>query len=174
MSVKGRTSGGGQKKGQWWPVERHSCWGGGQRQEDSRVGGFVLKRTGAGLSCLLGIGSVSHHVVSGPSSQVLNGTVAELFIPFLQQEGNSVQCGEDQSGLVLAPVFTVGACHEPLLGARLPTASLLLLPCTPACFPCCWLRFDTGPRCRADWTSASRPSSRRHLGARRLCPGPLV
>uniref|UniRef100_A0A2I2YIN2 Stalled ribosome sensor GCN1 n=1 Tax=Gorilla gorilla gorilla TaxID=9595 RepID=A0A2I2YIN2_GORGO len=36
--------------------------------------------------CLLGIGSVSHHVVSGPSSQVLNGIVAELFIPFLQQE----------------------------------------------------------------------------------------
>lgn len=47
-----------------------------------------------GVSCLLGIGSVSHHVVSGPSSQVLNGAVAELFIPFLQQEGNSVQSGE--------------------------------------------------------------------------------
>lgn len=40
------------------------------------------------IPCLPGIGSVSHHVVSGPSSQVLNGTVAELFIPFLQQEGN--------------------------------------------------------------------------------------
>uniref|UniRef100_A0A452TVP7 Stalled ribosome sensor GCN1 n=1 Tax=Ursus maritimus TaxID=29073 RepID=A0A452TVP7_URSMA len=38
------------------------------------------------ISVLSGIGSVSHHVVSGPSSQVLNGTVAELFIPFLQQE----------------------------------------------------------------------------------------
>uniref|UniRef100_A0A8C7AYA9 GCN1 activator of EIF2AK4 n=1 Tax=Neovison vison TaxID=452646 RepID=A0A8C7AYA9_NEOVI len=38
------------------------------------------------IPCLPGIGSVSHHVVSGPSSQVLNGTVAELFIPFLQQE----------------------------------------------------------------------------------------
>ncbi|XP_008140997.2 eIF-2-alpha kinase activator GCN1 [Eptesicus fuscus] len=37
-------------------------------------------------SVLSGIGSVSHHVVSGPSSQILNGTVAELFIPFLQQE----------------------------------------------------------------------------------------
>uniref|UniRef100_A0A8C3WWR0 Stalled ribosome sensor GCN1 n=1 Tax=Catagonus wagneri TaxID=51154 RepID=A0A8C3WWR0_9CETA len=37
-------------------------------------------------SVLSGIGSVSHHAVSGPSSQVLNGTVAELFIPFLQQE----------------------------------------------------------------------------------------
>ncbi|XP_036209317.1 eIF-2-alpha kinase activator GCN1 isoform X3 [Myotis myotis] len=37
-------------------------------------------------SVLSGIGSVSHHVVSGPSSQVLNGAVAELFIPFLQQE----------------------------------------------------------------------------------------
>uniref|UniRef100_A0A8C5UZT9 Stalled ribosome sensor GCN1 n=1 Tax=Microcebus murinus TaxID=30608 RepID=A0A8C5UZT9_MICMU len=36
--------------------------------------------------CLSGIGSISHHVVSGPSSQVLNGIVAELFIPFLQQE----------------------------------------------------------------------------------------
>ncbi|XP_014444459.1 eIF-2-alpha kinase activator GCN1 [Tupaia chinensis] len=38
------------------------------------------------MSVLSGIGSISHHVVSGPSSQVLNGTVAELFIPFLQQE----------------------------------------------------------------------------------------
>ncbi|XP_044777167.1 eIF-2-alpha kinase activator GCN1 isoform X4 [Neomonachus schauinslandi] len=38
------------------------------------------------ISVLSGIGSVSHHVVSGPSSQVLNGTVAEMFIPFLQQE----------------------------------------------------------------------------------------
>ncbi|XP_075390131.1 stalled ribosome sensor GCN1 [Tenrec ecaudatus] len=38
------------------------------------------------ISVLSGIGSVSHHVVSGPSSQVLNGAVAELFIPFLQQE----------------------------------------------------------------------------------------
>ncbi|XP_030743287.1 eIF-2-alpha kinase activator GCN1 [Echinops telfairi] len=38
------------------------------------------------ISVLSGIGSISHHVVSGPSSQVLNGTVAELFIPFLQQE----------------------------------------------------------------------------------------
>uniref|UniRef100_A0A8C9G348 GCN1 activator of EIF2AK4 n=1 Tax=Pavo cristatus TaxID=9049 RepID=A0A8C9G348_PAVCR len=33
-----------------------------------------------------GIGSLSHHVVSGSSSQALAGTVAELFIPFLQQE----------------------------------------------------------------------------------------
>uniref|UniRef100_A0A8C0L454 Stalled ribosome sensor GCN1 n=1 Tax=Canis lupus dingo TaxID=286419 RepID=A0A8C0L454_CANLU len=38
------------------------------------------------FAILGGIGSVSHHVVSGPSSQVLNGTVTELFIPFLQQE----------------------------------------------------------------------------------------
>ncbi|XP_038201038.1 eIF-2-alpha kinase activator GCN1 [Arvicola amphibius] len=38
------------------------------------------------MSVLSGIGSLSHHVVSGPSSQVLNGCVAELFIPFLQQE----------------------------------------------------------------------------------------
>ncbi|XP_059977686.1 stalled ribosome sensor GCN1 isoform X2 [Lagenorhynchus albirostris] len=38
------------------------------------------------MSVLSGIGSVSHHVVAGPSSQVLSGTVAELFIPFLQQE----------------------------------------------------------------------------------------
>nr|XP_017516713.2 eIF-2-alpha kinase activator GCN1 isoform X1 [Manis javanica] len=38
------------------------------------------------ISVLSGIGSLSHHVVSGPSSQALNGTVAELFIPFLQQE----------------------------------------------------------------------------------------
>ncbi|KAF5929238.1 hypothetical protein HPG69_019259 [Diceros bicornis minor] len=42
------------------------------------------------ISVLSGIGSVSHHVVSGPSSQVLNGTVAELFIPFLQQEVHEV------------------------------------------------------------------------------------
>ncbi|OXB71660.1 UNVERIFIED_CONTAM: hypothetical protein H355_015599, partial [Colinus virginianus] len=33
-----------------------------------------------------GIGSLSHHVVSGSSSQALAGTMAELFIPFLQQE----------------------------------------------------------------------------------------
>lgn len=66
----------------------------------------VLWRRGveSGVSCLLGIGSVSHHVVSGPSSQVLNGTVAELFIPFLQQEGNSVQCGEARYGPCLAAV----------------------------------------------------------------------
>ncbi|KAM9194723.1 stalled ribosome sensor GCN1 [Dugong dugon] len=38
------------------------------------------------ISVLSGIGSISHHVVAGPSSQVLNGTLAELFIPFLQQE----------------------------------------------------------------------------------------
>ncbi|XP_029423052.1 eIF-2-alpha kinase activator GCN1 isoform X3 [Nannospalax galili] len=38
------------------------------------------------MSVLSGIGSISHHVVSGPSGQVLNGAVAELFIPFLQQE----------------------------------------------------------------------------------------
>lgn len=44
--------------------------------------------------CFSGIGSLSHHVVSGPSSQVLSGSVAELFIPFLQQEGNSLWPGE--------------------------------------------------------------------------------
>uniref|UniRef100_A0A8C2VN10 GCN1 activator of EIF2AK4 n=1 Tax=Chinchilla lanigera TaxID=34839 RepID=A0A8C2VN10_CHILA len=38
------------------------------------------------ISVLSGIGSISHHLVSGSSGQVLNGTVAELFIPFLQQE----------------------------------------------------------------------------------------
>ncbi|NXK45456.1 GCN1 kinase, partial [Chauna torquata] len=37
-------------------------------------------------SLLSGIGSLSHHVVSGSSSQALTGTMAELFIPFLQQE----------------------------------------------------------------------------------------
>jgi hypothetical protein len=40
-------------------------------------------------------------VVSGSSGQVLNGTVAELFIPFLQQEGNSVQHGGVQSRPIL-------------------------------------------------------------------------
>uniref|UniRef100_A0A8B9G653 GCN1 activator of EIF2AK4 n=1 Tax=Amazona collaria TaxID=241587 RepID=A0A8B9G653_9PSIT len=35
---------------------------------------------------LSGIGSLSHHVVSGSSSQALSGTITELFIPFLQQE----------------------------------------------------------------------------------------
>ncbi|XP_036613862.1 eIF-2-alpha kinase activator GCN1 [Trichosurus vulpecula] len=38
------------------------------------------------MSVLSGIGSFSHHVVSGLSSQALSGTVAELFIPFFQQE----------------------------------------------------------------------------------------
>ncbi|XP_030316225.1 eIF-2-alpha kinase activator GCN1 isoform X2 [Calypte anna] len=38
------------------------------------------------MSVLSGIGSLSHHVVSGSSSQALSGTMAELFIPFLQQE----------------------------------------------------------------------------------------
>lgn len=38
------------------------------------------------ISVLSGIGSCSHHTVSGLSSQTLSGTVTELFIPFLQQE----------------------------------------------------------------------------------------
>ncbi|XP_072911784.1 stalled ribosome sensor GCN1 [Hemitrygon akajei] len=38
------------------------------------------------MSVLSGIGSCSHHTVSALSSQGLSGTVAELFIPFLQQE----------------------------------------------------------------------------------------
>ncbi|XP_075424511.1 stalled ribosome sensor GCN1 isoform X2 [Ascaphus truei] len=38
------------------------------------------------MSVLSGIGSLSHHVVSGPSSQELSRTISELFIPFLQQE----------------------------------------------------------------------------------------
>uniref|UniRef100_K7G7X0 GCN1 activator of EIF2AK4 n=1 Tax=Pelodiscus sinensis TaxID=13735 RepID=K7G7X0_PELSI len=38
------------------------------------------------ISVLSGIGSFSHHVVSGPSNQALSGTIVELFIPFLQQE----------------------------------------------------------------------------------------
>ncbi|XP_051887942.1 eIF-2-alpha kinase activator GCN1 [Pristis pectinata] len=38
------------------------------------------------MSVLSGIGSCSHHTVSASSSQALSGTVAELFIPFLQQE----------------------------------------------------------------------------------------
>uniref|UniRef100_A0A8C4JSD7 GCN1 activator of EIF2AK4 n=1 Tax=Dromaius novaehollandiae TaxID=8790 RepID=A0A8C4JSD7_DRONO len=37
-------------------------------------------------SVLSGLGSLSYHVVSGSSSQALTGTMAELFIPFLQQE----------------------------------------------------------------------------------------
>ncbi|KAM4808080.1 stalled ribosome sensor GCN1 [Rhinophrynus dorsalis] len=38
------------------------------------------------MSVLSGIGSLSHHVVSGTSSQELSRTISELFIPFLQQE----------------------------------------------------------------------------------------
>ncbi|XP_077317570.1 stalled ribosome sensor GCN1 [Lithobates pipiens] len=38
------------------------------------------------ISVLSGIGSLSHHGISGPSSQELSRTVSELFIPFLQQE----------------------------------------------------------------------------------------
>ncbi|XP_072271584.1 stalled ribosome sensor GCN1 [Pyxicephalus adspersus] len=38
------------------------------------------------MSVLSGIGSLSHHGVSGPSCQELSRTVSELFIPFLQQE----------------------------------------------------------------------------------------
>ncbi|ETE58940.1 Translational activator GCN1, partial [Ophiophagus hannah] len=38
------------------------------------------------ISVLSGIGSCSHHAVSGASNQVLSGTMVELFIPFLQQE----------------------------------------------------------------------------------------
>ncbi|KAK6483659.1 eIF-2-alpha kinase activator GCN1-like [Huso huso] len=38
------------------------------------------------MSVLSGIGSLSQHSVSGSSSQALSSTVAELFIPFLQQE----------------------------------------------------------------------------------------
>ena len=62
------------------------------------VGSSLRTRGRAGNPRLPGIGSVSHHVVSGPSSQVLSGTVAELFIPFLQQEGNSGQHGEAAAG----------------------------------------------------------------------------
>eukprot|EP00079_Xenopus_tropicalis_P029628 XP_012825198.1 PREDICTED: eIF-2-alpha kinase activator GCN1 [Xenopus tropicalis] len=38
------------------------------------------------MSVLSGIGSLSHHVVSGNSCQELSRTISELFIPFLQQE----------------------------------------------------------------------------------------
>ncbi|KAG8455790.1 hypothetical protein GDO86_001836 [Hymenochirus boettgeri] len=38
------------------------------------------------ISVLSGIGSLSHHAVSGSSSQGLSKTISELFIPFLQQE----------------------------------------------------------------------------------------
>ncbi|KAH0625453.1 hypothetical protein JD844_014982 [Phrynosoma platyrhinos] len=38
------------------------------------------------ISVLSGIGSCSYHAVSGPSNQAVSETVAELFIPFLQQE----------------------------------------------------------------------------------------
>ncbi|XP_075070961.1 stalled ribosome sensor GCN1 [Mixophyes fleayi] len=38
------------------------------------------------MSVLSGIGSLSHHVVFGTSSQELSRTILELFIPFLQQE----------------------------------------------------------------------------------------
>ncbi|RXM93568.1 Translational activator GCN1 [Acipenser ruthenus] len=40
------------------------------------------------FAILGGIGSLSQHSVSGSSSQALSSTVAELFIPFLQQEGS--------------------------------------------------------------------------------------
>ncbi|KAM9331114.1 stalled ribosome sensor GCN1 isoform 2-T2 [Gastrophryne carolinensis] len=38
------------------------------------------------MSVLSGIGSLSRHGVSGPSSQELSRTISEMFIPFLQQE----------------------------------------------------------------------------------------
>ncbi|KAI1900715.1 hypothetical protein AGOR_G00052750 [Albula goreensis] len=38
------------------------------------------------ISVLSGIGSCSHHAVSGSSSQTLSSTIAVLFIPYLQQE----------------------------------------------------------------------------------------
>ncbi|KAL2092754.1 hypothetical protein ACEWY4_012552 [Coilia grayii] len=38
------------------------------------------------ISVLSGIGSCSHHAVSGSSSQALNSSVAVLFVPYLQQE----------------------------------------------------------------------------------------
>ncbi|XP_077163690.1 stalled ribosome sensor GCN1 isoform X1 [Paroedura picta] len=38
------------------------------------------------ISVLSGIGSCSHHAVSGSSNQALSTAMAELFIPFLQQE----------------------------------------------------------------------------------------
>ncbi|KAL7986757.1 hypothetical protein Chor_013040 [Crotalus horridus] len=38
------------------------------------------------ISILSGIGSCSHHAVSGASNQVLSGSMVELFIRFLQQE----------------------------------------------------------------------------------------
>uniref|UniRef100_A0A452HQ02 TOG domain-containing protein n=1 Tax=Gopherus agassizii TaxID=38772 RepID=A0A452HQ02_9SAUR len=50
------------------------------------VKGLASKALTRECFVILGIGSFSHHVVSGSSSQALSGTVAELFIPFLQQE----------------------------------------------------------------------------------------
>ena len=41
------------------------------------------------MGMLTGIGNLSHNTVSGANTlQNLSGTVAELFIPVLQQEGN--------------------------------------------------------------------------------------
>ncbi|CAB1319637.1 unnamed protein product [Coregonus sp. 'balchen'] len=45
-----------------------------------------LTAFGQKMSVLSGIGSCSHHAVSGTSSQTLSSAVAVLFIPYLQQE----------------------------------------------------------------------------------------
>ncbi|XP_064822352.1 stalled ribosome sensor GCN1-like [Oncorhynchus masou masou] len=54
----------------------------------SILGGSEGKLTAFGqkMSVLSGIGSCSHHAVSGTSSQTLSSAVAVLFIPYLQQE----------------------------------------------------------------------------------------
>lgn len=97
------------------------------------------------IPCLPGIGSVSHHVVSGPSSQVLNGTVAELFIPFLQQEGN-YSMGRKQSGLELILVFTFTAAMNAFSRQTSPKALLLPPPCAPTCFGVLLLAVGRGPK----------------------------
>ncbi|XP_053325705.1 eIF-2-alpha kinase activator GCN1 [Spea bombifrons] len=52
------------------------------------LGGSEGKLTAVGqkISILSGIGSLSHHVATGASSQELSRIISELFIPFLQQE----------------------------------------------------------------------------------------
>ncbi|XP_030044919.1 eIF-2-alpha kinase activator GCN1, partial [Microcaecilia unicolor] len=54
----------------------------------SILGGSEGKLTAVAqkMSILSGIGSLSYHVAFGPSCQALSETIAELFIPFLQQE----------------------------------------------------------------------------------------
>lgn len=143
-----------------------------------------------------GIGSLSHHVVSGTSSQALAGTVAELFIPFLQQEGE-VSCffsvfvklllswaGSSYSLLLRTNPDFFMLCykiHCTILKSSPVETTLCLLEAraffsflTPTLSAFCFMCSCVLCNCCTDVSPVLLPSPRRHVGSCGLCPGSLV